>query len=312
MAQQGWYPDPGGQTGMFRYWDGHAWSAVISPTPLPGPPDQYGATPPLPPITAPPSPTPGYPPQADAYSQFQALQATKAKKPVAMWVTIVIGVLVLAAVAYLIASRVFGGVVTEQPTEQPSTVPELPEQACPVMPLGDSRVEHPIDDRVYGGQLSYPRLGDPWNPPTFEDRIPFGRDVASQHITIHPGYEPLHNWVMPVMVGELWAGDGFYSPEQGAGIVNRCIFGEFYGDNPVTAETLQSESYTVDGHPGWITQTRLTFSIPNLPTTSELALVIIVATSELSSSIFYASIPNDAMQYKPDVDSTIAGLRVES
>jgi hypothetical protein len=308
MAQQGWYPDPGGQTGMFRYWDGQTWSAIISPTPLPGPPDEYGATPSLPPVTPATAPT-SYPPHS-AYSQYQTLQA-KPKKPVAMWVTLVVGVLVLATAAYFIATRVFGG-ITEQPSGQSTEIPELPEQACPVMPSGDSRVEHPIDDRVYGGQLSYPRLGEPWNPPTFEDRIPFGRDVASQHITIHPGYEPGHNWVMPVMVGELYAGDGFYSPEQGAAIVNRCIFGQFYGDNPVTADTLQSEPYAVDGRDAWITQTRLSFSIKGLPTTSELAIVIIVATSEASSSIFYASIPDDAMQYKPDVDSTIAGLRVES
>ncbi|MCB0890798.1 MAG: DUF2510 domain-containing protein, partial [Propionibacteriaceae bacterium] len=26
MAQPGWFPDPGGQAGMFRYWDGTAWT----------------------------------------------------------------------------------------------------------------------------------------------------------------------------------------------------------------------------------------------------------------------------------------------
>ena len=28
MAQPGWFPDPGGQAGMFRYWDGSAWSLI--------------------------------------------------------------------------------------------------------------------------------------------------------------------------------------------------------------------------------------------------------------------------------------------
>jgi hypothetical protein len=26
MAQPGWFPDPGGQPGMYRYWDGTAWT----------------------------------------------------------------------------------------------------------------------------------------------------------------------------------------------------------------------------------------------------------------------------------------------
>jgi len=41
VAKQGWYPDPGGEPGMYRYFDGAAWSEALSPTPLPGPPGQY-------------------------------------------------------------------------------------------------------------------------------------------------------------------------------------------------------------------------------------------------------------------------------
>ncbi len=33
MAQPGWYPDPGGQQGMFRYWDGSAWTQQLSANP---------------------------------------------------------------------------------------------------------------------------------------------------------------------------------------------------------------------------------------------------------------------------------------
>ena len=34
----GWYPDPGGQPGLFRYWDGRAWSATTTTNPYVGPP----------------------------------------------------------------------------------------------------------------------------------------------------------------------------------------------------------------------------------------------------------------------------------
>ena len=39
-AKAGWYPDPGGGLGLFRYWDGKAWSAATSPNPSAPPPTQ--------------------------------------------------------------------------------------------------------------------------------------------------------------------------------------------------------------------------------------------------------------------------------
>ena len=39
-ANPGWYPDPGGGQGLFRYWDGKAWSAATTPNPSAPPPSQ--------------------------------------------------------------------------------------------------------------------------------------------------------------------------------------------------------------------------------------------------------------------------------
>jgi hypothetical protein len=38
-AKAGWYPDPGGGQGLYRYWDGNAWSAATSPNPGAPPPN---------------------------------------------------------------------------------------------------------------------------------------------------------------------------------------------------------------------------------------------------------------------------------
>ncbi|HEV2928613.1 MAG TPA: DUF2510 domain-containing protein, partial [Propionibacteriaceae bacterium] len=37
-AAPGWYPDPGGQQGHFRYWDGRGWSVGTTTDPLMPPP----------------------------------------------------------------------------------------------------------------------------------------------------------------------------------------------------------------------------------------------------------------------------------
>jgi len=232
------------------------------------------------------------------------------------WIGLGGGVVVLGVIIALVVRWIagIGGPGPEPPaSEDPGG--EATTIVCPDKPAEVPRAEHPDDDRVYGGKLSYPKLGSPWSDVrTTENRIPFGRDIAEQDITIHTNDDPYDrhwsSWVIGVFVGELYAGDGFYSPEEGSRIVNKCILGGFYDWTTVGAETLRSEAYTLDGREGWITETNLTFDIRGLPTTSELQIVIIVKTSDMSSSIFFASIPNDAVQYRPDVDRAIAGLRV--
>ncbi|MDO5498998.1 MAG: DUF2510 domain-containing protein [Propionibacteriaceae bacterium] len=50
MQQPGWYPDPSGQPGRFRFWDGRAWTTVTTgdprqPWPVPAPEPRVAKTP---------------------------------------------------------------------------------------------------------------------------------------------------------------------------------------------------------------------------------------------------------------------------
>ena len=134
-AKAGWYPDPGGGQGLFRYWDGKAWSAATSPNPSAPPPTQglVGAG------TGPPGgqtgqtaygqtgqPTygqsgqsygqsgqPGYgqPPYGQnygsAYANYQELE--KKKTPIGWWIAGVALVVVIVVVAVVAIRAVTGG-----------------------------------------------------------------------------------------------------------------------------------------------------------------------------------------------------------
>jgi hypothetical protein len=249
------------------------------------------------------------------YTYGQHLTPGKKSRPP---VGAIIAVIAIVVVVSLLGFLVFRG-ITGDPT-QPATSTEPggnpTTEVCPKQPLLTERQPHPTGDgRVYGGRLSYPQLKSPWGPEqNGENRVPFGRDVAEQIVVIHENPSNKGGWgawVASVLVGELYAGDGFYEPKKGSDIVNKCIFGSFYGqEDLVTANTLKSEAFSVDGYEGWYTETNLTFEIANLPTTNEIAIVIIVRTSEMSSSIFFASIPGDAMNLMPDVRQAISGLQV--
>jgi hypothetical protein len=254
----------------------------------------------------------------DAYDIY-SIGATKTKPPLALmaFVTLVF-LLVVGLVGFLVGTFVWNPFhPIGEKTELPGLINDGdPTEICPRKPDANERKDHPKrDGRLYGGRLSFPQLGSPWSRPNYgETRVPFGRDTAEQSVKIHKNKNrkgAWSYWVASLLVGELNAGDGFYSPEEGSKIVNKCIYGSFYGqEDLVTPEVLRSEAYQVDGYEGWYTETNLTFDIQGLPTKNEIAIVIIVRTSEMSSSIFFASIPGDAMYLRPDVEYAIANLRV--
>ncbi len=57
VATPGWYPDPAGQPGAFRYWDGVAWGSDLTGDPASPPPGPaFPPAPPAPPAARPPAP----------------------------------------------------------------------------------------------------------------------------------------------------------------------------------------------------------------------------------------------------------------
>ena len=249
-AKAGWYPDPGGGLGLFRYWDGKAWSAATSPNPSAAPPTQglvgagtpaqggqtgqtaYGQT-----GQAAYSQT-GQPAHGQgsaygqgygtAYANYQEIQ--KKKSPVGWWIAGGALVIVIIVVAVLAIRAVTGGNTGTtggpgQPSQDvcPAVSTASPEPAAATPPMaGCTAVRFPT------------RCSVPLGPAGGRQPVPFGSDVQSQPVLDQPDYDGQgSNWVASVLVGELQAGDGFFTPEQGSQIVVKCILGAFYGDNPV-------------------------------------------------------------------------------
>jgi Protein of unknown function (DUF2510) len=327
-ARAGWYPDPGGGQNLFRYWDGRTWSAATTYNPQAAPPVTRLGTPGQPqsptaapnptfdpaasnptasnPMLNPQHPTVEYGPGAGAYAQFQATQTRRSG--VGWWIAAAALVVVIVVVA-VIAVRAIGGgtgVVTPPTGGQPS------QDVCPQVDSTSPEPEPPEtnDGRVHGGPVSYPRLDSPWSAPQTDYRVPFGREVNSQLVTVEPNYDENSNWVASVLVGELQAGDGFFTPEQGAQIVVKCILGRFYGNNEVQSDVRVNKATTIDGNPGWLVESHLTFDIEGLQTKGELLIVAIVATQS-TAGLYYASIPDTTPQLVQPARDSLAKLRVD-
>jgi hypothetical protein len=294
----GWYPDPGGQRGAFRYWNGSTWSAQLSSSQTAAPPSaglgqpssgapqfgQYGYQPGM-----------GYAPQPQK------------KRNVGLWIGIVVGVLVIALIGYgvfRLASQ--GGLTNNGGTAGGNSTAKV----CPVNLQSLAPVNHTKDGRVHGGLLSFPALGAPWEAPIPDTRVPFGRDVMVQNAMVEPSYNGAESWVASVLVAELAAGDGFFSPQEGSEIVVKCLIGAFYANAEVTRDDKVSKATTVGGKDAWLVETHLTFDIPKLKTKGETAIVLIVATSTDASSLFYASIPDTSPQFMQPARDSMTALTV--
>ena len=273
---------------MFRFWDGTQWSTTLSPTPYAPPP---GA---------------GHPPITQAQPVKSTPAASKGRG--GLWSWLVVGVVVAALVfgAFRLLSGSGLGPLTPGPPPSNATDEFCPQPQLDLSP--SPRVQQP--GRVQGGKLSYPILGDPWGPPEWEYRMPFGRDVTTQNVMVEPNYTELNSWVASILVGELVAGDGFFGPQQGAEIVGRCILGAFYGDNVVDSTTVADKATKVDGHDAWLLEMHLTFDIKGLKEKGETAIVVVVATGD-TSSVFYASIPDSRPELLAEAREVQKQLRVE-
>lgn len=307
MSNAGWYPDPGGQPGMFRYWSGSAWSEAITPSPpADGAPPGAPAFDPRQPLH------PGIAGTARSATSGQSGIRTSKTSPGKVFGLFAIVAAVVVAIGFGIrqipqwTGRDSGNQGSSNPTEI----------ACPTQSANvptASATPHPGDGRVHGGKLSYPALEAPWSLPESDSRVPFGRDVASQVVTVEDDYDGKGNtWVASVLVAELVAGDGFFSPEEGADIIAKCVTGIFYGDAVVEREDIASRATTLDGKQAWFLEMHLSFNIPGLETKGETALIMVVSTSLESSSLFYASIPDTVPEYLPVARKTMANLRVSA
>jgi Protein of unknown function (DUF2510) len=320
-AKAGWYPDPGGGQGLYRYWDGRAWSAATSPNPGAAPPTaglggvgQPGGGVPLgqtmqtgqPGLLGQGGPGVGYGAgDPNAYANYQ--QVASKKSPVGWWIAGIALVVVIVVIAVIAIRAVAGGNtdVTSPPAGGPAS-----QDACPPERSETPQPESdPNDGRVHGGPLSYPTLGAPWGPPLPDIRVPFGSDVLSQSVTVEPNYAPNSNWVASVLVGELQAGDGFFTPEQGSQIVVKCILGVFYGNAQVDSDVQKNEATTVDGREAWIVESQLSFDIPNLKTKGERLIVVIVSAGS-RSGLYYASIPDTTPELVQPARDLIGQLKV--
>lgn len=302
----GWYPDPAGTPGRFRYWDGQAWSHETTTDPTRARPASGG----------PGQSSPQAPP-SDRRRGGRGLLIGIIAAAAALLVVLVLGVRALVgaddgpeAGPPPPSSTVSAWDETSRPDPTPSASPtpeESPPPAEVSCPTGDpsARNEHPEDDRVHGGGLSFPEVGGSWDSYPSAG-MSWAYDVAGVADSVEP------EWISLLAVGALRMADGFEEPRASAVMITQCLSTSDYYRSLSGAEELESAEITVDGQPGWRVRTEIRVDDPDVRAEGDVLDVIVVDTGGGESlGMFVGAVPIGDDARLAVLDETEANLAVD-
>lgn len=285
MSGVGWYPDPGGQPGQYRYWNGSSWSSQTTSTPR------------------------QTPPPSDQPSGPAGLTPERKRTPIGWWIGIIAALIVIAVIIWAVV-RAVPALTPDNPWDQPGGNPS--QNFCGAGVISGTAA--PVGDRagwVSAGHLAFPLLGDPWEAPELDNRMPFGTIAVRQQALDQENYDGNGaSWVSSVQVSDVVSGDGFADPQSAATVVFKCVLGKYYADTVVTTKQIDSRSHPVQGHPGWLIESQLSFDVPGLKAKGERVIMVAVKVKEDQYGVFYASVPDTSPDRLPEARDALAHLEV--
>lgn len=273
MSEPGWYPDPGGRPGHYRFWDGQAWG-LSTTSELPG---GTGGS----------AGGPGGTGPRRSRGLRVGLVATAAA---VVLVLVAVGALVLRERDREVAapsasptpsasstsgtpgagpSTPAGG--SETPGVAPSGTPSAVPSAEPCL-FGSpySRQDHPRDDRVHGGSLSFP-LPAGWTYPGRQvDAFTWAYDVGEADTQVQ------QQWYSTYAVGAVSVADGFEDPAGAAERMMGCTLASSLYRGVTSRTDLVSEETSVGGYPAWTLRSEIRADDPRTTSGGDTVQITVV------------------------------------
>jgi Protein of unknown function (DUF2510) len=270
----GWYPDPAGATGLYRWWDGGQWADVTS--------DSVHAPPPV-------------PVQAD--TAFGGLTSARRGSPLRIATALSLGLAL-----FISASIGLGLVIWRDPS---STSVQRAVGGSAGLPtaggVGTDPVgyldEHSRIATIGSASLTMP--GDPYAISPDPMAIRGVLDLLfCASAPIHVRYDDQHDWLAGVLLGRISPSSSESDLKTEGTLVLHRLSTAIFSRHPTEVRGLSWQHQTVDGHPGMLFSAQVFYRVERLPSRYDTVNALLVRLDDGSYIVAASSVPNDA---DPDI-----------
>ncbi|HEX6757116.1 MAG TPA: DUF2510 domain-containing protein [Propionibacteriaceae bacterium] len=264
----GWYPDPAGATGLYRWWDGSSWAEVTS--------DSAQAPPPIP------VPTEGV--IADGPS----------RRPVSP--LRVAAVLSLGFALFVSASIGLGLVIWRDPS---STSAQRAAGGSAGLPsAGGTEPVGYLDERTRTATIGPVSLTMPGDPYVLSPHPMAIRGVLDllfwAAAPVHIRYDGKDDWSSGVLLGRVAdRGSSDDLQTEGRLAVHR-LSQAIFDQRPTELKGMTWQQRTVDGQPAMLFSAQVHYSVDQLPSRYDTVTALLVRLDDGSLIMAASSVPNDA------------------
>ncbi|MGH9246210.1 MAG: DUF2510 domain-containing protein [Acidimicrobiales bacterium] len=323
MTEPGWYADPLGPPGSYRWWDGTSWTDQVTSAP---PATVPAPAPPAPPAPAPAwgtppgrpgdpggPPPPDYPGYAGGLPPAPPTPPSRNRTP--LLIAAVAAVVLLAALAAFFLTRdgdddVVADDGTEDTADDETTTTEEEDETTTTEEGDDGGDD---GDVISNGTISFAALGGDWtfDQPTFPE-LP--RAAGQFQIVQDEVPPPIDGpWFANVTIGDLDPTIPYSGPESleaaTQALSDKIIQSGAYPAG-TTSQVVLSEAQEVDGNEAFVVRSELQYAVPGLEATGETVLIAVIDTDQ-GPAAFWGSIPNSASDLVADMDEAFESLTVD-
>jgi hypothetical protein len=265
----GWYPDPAGAPGLYRWWDGSHWADVTS--------DSVQAPPPLAlPIEA----AGGVAPYHHA-SPLRIAAALGLGFAFFISASIGLGLAIWPTQSNTSAQRSAGG---------PGGLPT-------VGSVGTDPVGY-LDERTRTATIGPASLTMPGDPYILSPDPMAIRGVLDllfwASAPVHVRYDGKNTWSSGVLLGRVAQSSSQDELQTEGTLALHRLSNAIFEQHPTELKGLRWDEHAVDGRPGMLFSARVYYSVDRLPSRYDTVTAVVVRLDDGSLIMAASSVPNDA------------------
>jgi hypothetical protein len=266
----GWYPDPAGATGLFRWWDGSHWAEVTS--------DSVHAPPPIPV-----EPELGQLGVASSRPASPLRVATALSLGFALFISasIGLGLAIWRDQSDTSAQRVAGGSAGRPSAGGVSSEPVgYLEESTRTATIGAASLIMPSDPYVLSP-----------DPMTIRGVL----DVLFwASAPVHARYDGQNDWSSVVLLGRVSESSSHGDLETEGRLALHRLSTAIFDRHPTQLKGLSWDERQVDGQPGMLFSAQVHYQVDRLPSRYDTVTALVVQLDDGSLIIAASSVPNDA------------------